>query len=151
MLGTSLVVDGIDGIDNVDDVLDGDGLVGTQDDTGVGDAGLDAGGDERLETLDIGGCVADLELMVFINVDGHVLLGHSLAAAFGQEQLDGVGADERGGHHEKDQKEEHQVRHGGVVVLDGQFISCFYHNLDFLEVLVMLVFLGFKRVRGGGP
>ena len=141
MFGTGLVVDVIDGVDDIDNILHGDGLVGAKHDTGISDARFDARSDEGLETFDIGGGVANLELMVFINVDGHVLLGHGLAATLGKEQLDGIGADERGGHHEEYQEEKHQVRHGGVVVLDGQFVSCFYHGfLDFLVVLVLLVF-----------
>ena len=143
MFGTSLVVDGIDCINDIDDILHGNCLVGAEHDTGVGDAGLDARSNKGLQAFDIGGCVANLELMVFINVDGHVLFGHGLTATLGKKQFDSIGADERGGHHEEYQEEKHQVRHGGVVVLDGQFVSCFYHGfLDFLVVLVLLVFLG---------
>ena len=140
MLGTGLVVDGIDGIDDVDNILHRDSLVGAQHDTGIGDARLNTRSDKRLQTFYIGGCVANLELMVFIDVDGHVLLGHGFAATFGKKQLDGVRADKRGGHHEEYQEEKHQVRHGGVVVLNGQFISCFNHNLLFLVVLVSTSF-----------
>ena len=46
MFGACLLVDGVDGIDDVDHILHGHRLVGTQDDTSIGDSGLDAGGDE---------------------------------------------------------------------------------------------------------
>ena len=128
VLGTGLVVDGIDGIDDIDDILDGDGLVRAQDDTGIGNAWLDTGGDKGLEPFGIGGGIAYLKVVVFINIDGHILLRHGLAATFGKEELDSVGTDEGGGHHEENQEEKHQVRHGGVVVLDGQFIACLYHG-----------------------
>ena len=70
-----------------------------------------------------------MEIVVLVDIDRYVLLGHGLAAAFGEQQLDGVGAYERGGHHEENKQQEHQVLHGGVVGLDGKFISCFYHFL----------------------
>ena len=79
MLGTGLVVDGIDGIYDVDDILHGDSLVGTQHYTGVVDSCLNTGGDKGLKTFDIGGCIVDLELVVFININRHILLGHGLA------------------------------------------------------------------------
>ena len=152
MLGAALLVDGIDGIDDVDYILYGNTLVGAEDDAGVAHPLLNAGGDEWLEPIDVGGGVVHLEVVVLVDVDCDVLLGHGLAAALGKEEFDSIGADERGGHHEEDQQQEHQVGHGRVVVLDGEFVSCLYHGLGVLVVLVILVFLGYiMQVRGGDP
>ena len=133
VFAAGLVVDGVDGINYIDNVLHRNGLIGTEHHTGIVDTGADARLDERLEAAGIGGSVANLEVEVFVDINGDILLGHSFAAALGKEELDGIGADEGGSHHEEYQEKEHQVGHGGVVVLDGEFIASFDHSDAFLN------------------
>ena len=129
MFGTRLLVNGVDSIYDIDNILNGDRLVGTQYHTGVADAWLDTRSNEGLEAIDISRCVVDLEIMILVDIDRYILFGHSLAAAFGQKQFDGVGADERRSHHEEHQQQEHEVGHGGAVLLNRQFVSRLYHGL----------------------
>lgn len=142
VFGSGLLVDGVDGVDDVDNILDGDRFVRTEDDAGIVHPRFNARGDEGLETVDVGGGVAHLEVVILVDVYGDILLGHGLAAALGEKELDGVGADKRGCHHEEDQQQEHQVGHGGAVVLDGEFVSCLYHGCI---VSVIPVLLGFVQ------
>ena len=128
MLGARLVIDGVDGIDDVDDILHGDGLVGAEHDASVGDSRFNALGDKGLEAFYVRRRLAHLEVVVLVDIDGHILFCHGLAPALGQQELHGIGADERGGNHEEDEEEEDKVGHGGGGGLDFYLVLCFYHN-----------------------
>ena len=122
-------VDAVDGVDDLYDILHGNSLVGTKDDTGAsvtsGNAGAEIG-------LELGGhyryVVLDIEVVVFVDVDGHTLLGHSFAVAFGEQEFHRVGTDERGGNHEEDEQQEHKVAHGGGGRFDFYLVLSFDHN-----------------------
>jgi len=132
VFGAVVFVDLVDGIDDIDDVLHINGLVGTDKDAGFGVARS-----ESVEFIDEDSLhfvdkfradrgrewsFVDLELATsqraFVDfaaevgdVDRHALFGHGLVVAFGQEELHGVRADERGGEHEEDEEQKDEVGH----------------------------------------
>ena len=129
MFGSTGGVDAVDGVDDLNDVLHGDSLVGAEDNAGIlfvcGDAGAQIGFELGRNYRYV---VFDIEVVVFVNVYRHTLLSHCFAVAFGEQQFNGIGADERGGNHEENEEEEDEVGHGGGGGLDFYLVLCFYHN-----------------------
>ena len=150
MIVACRVIDFVDGINDVDDVLHGDGLVGTEHHRGLAVVAYLAV-DEVGELGFVGSGLVDkiLELLVHINGDG--LLGHGLAVARRQHELDGVRGDQGRGQHEENQQEKHQVRHGRGVERRFDLVFRFYgHNAlvlsGFIQDIHKFSRLGFKQV-----
>ena len=123
MVLLGVVVDIVYGVNDIDDILYGHRLVGTEHDGGIALSG-NLGADTTGQLVVSDGRVVHIVLEEVVDIDRNRLLGHGLAAAGGQQQLDGIGCHQGGGQHEKDQQQEDQVRHGRGVEADSEFVSC---------------------------
>jgi len=108
MIVACRVVDLVDGIDNIDDVLHWYALVGSQHHSGL-TVVTDFGVDEVGELSFVGRGFINEILVLVVHVDGEGLLGHGLAAARWQHELDGVWGNQSRGQHEENQQQKHQV------------------------------------------
>ena len=86
------VVDFVDGINHVDDVLHRHGFVGTKHYRGLTIIAYLAV-DEVGELGFISRCLVNEILILVVHIDRDGLLGHGLAVARRQHELDGIGGD----------------------------------------------------------
>ncbi len=103
MLAVGLFVDSINGIDYRYYILYGYGFVCAQYYACLMVSGFNTCRDSWLKVVDHNWSVVDLILHLLVDINRYALLGHSLAVAFGEHQLHGVGTDERGGYHKEDE------------------------------------------------